>query len=279
MNGESDALQIYLKEIGKIPVLSREDEEALAKKAKKGDEEARKELIKSNLKLVVTISRKYVNLGLSFSDLVEEGNLGLMRAVEKYDLRKGCKLSTYAAWWIKQSIIRALANQSNTIRLPVYIVEKISSIRKVSRELFQSHGHMPSVIEIASELGIAPEKVREFQTLATRPDSLQEMVADNGISELIDIIADADTSSPSREVAEKMLSEDVIEMMKILTEREVKILSWRFGLFGNIPKTLEKIGEEFDLTRERIRQILESSIKKLRNYLHSKDIGFHDYSR
>ena len=277
MPAEKDPIQIYLKEIGEIPVLSREEEIALAKKAKKGDDEARKKLIRSNLKLVVSIAKKYFNLGLSFPDLVEEGNLGLMKAVEKYDLRKGCKLSTYASWWIKQSIIRALANQSHTIRLPVYIVEKISSIKKVYRELFQLYGHRPSFIEIANELGTTAEKVREIQALANRPDSLQDSVSDNGVNELIDIIADTETVTPLREVAEKMLLEDIMEMLTILTEREAKILSWRFGLFGNLPKTLEEIGDNFDLTRERIRQILEVAIRKLREHLKEKDIEFTDY--
>jgi RNA polymerase primary sigma factor len=277
MTSDKDAIQIYLKEIGEIPVLSREEEIDLARKVKKGDEEARKKLIRANLKLVVSIAKRYVNLGLSFSDLVEEGNIGLMKAVEKYDLKKGCKFSTYASWWIKQSIIRALANQSHTIRLPVYIVEKISSINKVSRELFQQFGHKPSVIEIANKLGMTPEKVREIRALANRPDSLQESVSDDGVNELIDIIADSESFSPLREVAEKMLQEDVMAMMTILNEREAKILSWRFGLFGNMPKTLEDIGRNFNLTRERIRQILESTIYKLKEHLKSRNIDFTDY--
>ncbi|MDP8218228.1 MAG: sigma-70 family RNA polymerase sigma factor [Candidatus Theseobacter exili] len=273
----SDPVQLYLKEIGAIPLLTREEEEDVARKIENGDEEAREKMIQSNLRLVVTISKKYLNMGLSFLDLIEEGNLGLIRGVEKYDLEKGCKFSTYASWWIKQSIMRALANQGKMIRVPVYMVERISSLNKVKEKLLQKFGRTPTNDEIANHMGEDVERIKEMHDVVKSPDSLNEAISDDGVSELIDVIAADDGNSPTRSVTEKMLHNDILGLLNLLGEREARILSLRYGLFGEGAKTLEEIGVEFSLTRERVRQIAGSATKKLRELLKSLNIEYSDF--
>jgi RNA polymerase primary sigma factor len=277
MAESGEPLQIYLKQIGEIPLLSREEEEALGRKCMAGDDEARRNLIRSNLRLVVTIAKKYMNLGLSFLDLIEEGNLGLMKAVDKFDVGKGCKLSTYASWWIKQSIMRALANQAKMIRVPVYMIEKISAVNKTSEKLFKRMGRRPSPQEIATQLGIEPEQVAELQSISQNPESLHETIGEDGVSELIDVISDDGSTSPTRNIAEHLIQDNIMALLSRLDEREAKIVSWRFGLFGDAPKTLEDIGDKLGITRERVRQINEAAVKKMREILKEKKLDYEDF--
>ena len=273
-----DSIQIYLKQIGEIPLLSLEEEESLARRLKKGDEEARRILIRSNLRLVVTIAKRYMNIGLSFQDLIEEGNLGLMKAVDKYDLGKGAKVSTYASWWIKQSMMRALANQAKMIRIPVYMVEKITSVNKASEILFKRMGRTPTYHEIAEYLGMEPDKVLDLQTMSKKPESLHETIGEDGVSELIDVISDQGSSRPNRAIAEHLIQDNIMELLSKMDEREAKIVAWRFGLFGDPPKTLEDIGQKLGITRERVRQINEAAIKKMREILKEKKLEYKDFN-
>jgi RNA polymerase primary sigma factor len=279
MSESGDTIQIYLKQIGEIPLLSLEEEQALARRLKKGDEEARRIMIRSNLRLVVTIAKKYMNLGLSLQDLIEEGNLGLMKAVDKYDLGKGSKLSTYASWWIKQSMMRALANQAKMIRIPVYMVEKITSVNRASEILFKRMGRQPSPHEIAAYLGMDPDKVFELQSMSKKTESLHETIGEDGVSELIDVISDQGSSSPNRNFAEHLIQDNIMELLNKMDEREAKIVAWRFGLFGDPPKTLEEIGQKLGITRERVRQINEVAIKKMREILKEKKLEYKDFDQ
>jgi RNA polymerase primary sigma factor len=278
MAESGDSIQIYLKQIGEIPLLSLEEEQALARRLKKGDEEARRILIRSNLRLVVTIAKRYMNIGLSFQDLIEEGNLGLMKAVDKYDLAKGSKVSTYASWWIKQSMMRALANQAKMIRIPVYMVEKITSVNKASEILFKRMGRTPTPHEIAEYLGMDPDKVLDLQSMSKKPESLHETIGEDGVSELIDVISDQGSSRPNRAIAEHLIQDNIMELLSKMDEREAKIVAWRFGLFGDPPKTLEDIGQKLGITRERVRQINEAAIKKMREILKDKKLEYKDFN-
>jgi RNA polymerase primary sigma factor len=257
-----------LRDIGSIPLLSPEEEKDLARKAKKGDTEAHKCLIRSNLRLVVSIAKRYENIGLPFLDLVEEGNLGLIKAVEKYDIRKGCKLSTYASWWIKQSIMRALANQGKTIRVPVYMIEKLSTVRKVIRELTQKNHKDPSAQDIAQELDISVSKVLEIQNASTSPSSLYSIMGgENGTDELIEIIENKQAPDPTKEVGAILLKEEIEILLEELAPREAEILRLRFGIEGGENLTLEEIGKKYKITRERVRQIEQTAMKKLRKLI------------
>ncbi len=278
MSDTGDPVQIYLKQIGEIPLVSREEEERLAHLAKDGDEEARRTLIRSNLRLVVTIAKKYMNLGLSFSDLIEEGNLGLMKSVEKYDLAKGCKLSTYAAWWIKQAIVRALSNQAKMIRLPVYMVEKVSAVNRALEVLSKRMGRPPTSQEIAKHLGIETEKVVEVLEVSQSPESLNETIGEDGVSELINVVSDEGAASPHRSLAERMIQDNIMDLLSKMDEREAKIISWRFGLFGDKPKTLEDIGQTLGVTRERVRQISDAAVKKMREILKGMKLEYEDFN-
>lgn len=276
---DTDSIQIYLKQIGEIPLLSREEEERLARQTKKGSAQARRTLIRSNLRLVVTIAKRYMNYGLSFLDLIEEGNLGLMKAVEKFDLRKGCKLSTYASWWIKQGMMRALANQGKTIRIPVYKLDKIAAVNKTREMLIKRMGRRPSAQELAHVLHMTPEEVVDLQNISQSPESLHETIGEDGVSELIDVISDEGKTSPKRFIAERMLQENILELLGKMNEREAKIVSWRFGLFGTPTKTLEEIGHKLGVTRERIRQVCENAVKKMRRLLKEKKLEYEDFGQ
>ena len=279
MAESSELLQIYLKDIGEIPLLTREEEDSLARKVAAGDDEARKKLVRSNLRLVVTIAKKYMNYGLSFLDLIEEGNLGLMKGVDKFDLGKGCKLSTYAAWWIKQSMMRALANQSKMIRLPVYLVEKVSAVNRATEILFKRMARQPTALEIAAHLGSKAEEVTHLQSLSKSPESLHESIGDDGASELIDVISDQGAQDPTRGLAEELIQNNIMELLSKLDEREAKIISWRFGLFGDAPLTLEVIGQKIGITRERVRQVSEAAVKKMREMLRNKKLDYQDFNQ
>lgn len=268
MSSISDPIRLYLRDIGSIPLLSPEEEKDLARKAKKGDTEAHKCLIRSNLRLVVSIAKRYENIGLPFLDLVEEGNLGLIKAVEKYDIRKGCKLSTYASWWIKQSIMRALANQGKTIRVPVYMIEKLSTVRKVIRELTQKNHKDPSAQDIAQELDISVSKVLEIQNASTSPSSLYSIMGgENGTDELIEIIENKQAPDPTKEVGAILLKEEIEILLEELAPREAEILRLRFGIEDGENLTLEEIGKKYKVTRERVRQIEQTAMKKLRKLI------------
>ena len=277
MSETGDPIQIYLKEIGAIPLLSREEEMELACLLKDGDEEAGRKLVRANLRLVVTIVKRYMNLGLSFLDLVEEGNLGLMKAVEKFDIEKGCKLSTYASWWIKQSVIRALANQAKMIRLPVYMVEKVSALNTAMEVLHKRMGRQPTIQELADYMDEPVDRIDELLTMSRSPKSLEGAISDDGVSELIDVIADRDSVNPKRAVAERMVQDNILEILSRLSEREAKIVSWRFGLLGSQPMTLEDIGQRLGVTRERVRQIAESAVAKMRDLLKEKNLDYQDF--
>ena len=271
------AFHLYLRDIGDVPLLSREEEEKLAKRARRGNKEAKKTLIKANLRLVVTIARRYAHLGVPFLDLIEEGNLGLMKAVDKYNPNKGAKVSTYASWWIKQAIIRALANQGKTIRIPVYLVEKIVKINKAEVALRHKLGRKPKPKEIAKKVKIPVEKVKEIETLTQSFSSLHAVIDEEGVGELIDIIEDIDTLPPSHLVSATMLYHDMLDLLGVLNEREQEIVKMRFGLGGEAPRTLQEIGDRFKLTRERIRQIENSAIKRMKAFLKEQRRDFHAY--
>ena len=263
-----DSIQTYLKEISKEPLLSAEEEVELAKRIEKEDMEAKRRMIRANLRLVVSIAKKYIGRSpkLSFLDLIQEGNLGLFRAVEKFDWRRGYKFSTYATWWIRQSINRALADQSRTVRIPVHMVEKISKYTKVRKDLFQSLGREPSAEEVAAEMGLEVDKVRHIIKIYQTATSLEAPVGDDeDNSTLADFIEDEDTTPPSVDAGRKLLKERLGEVMADLDDREKKILAMRFGLDDGVTHTLEEVGQVFDVTRERIRQIQAKALEKIRN--------------
>ncbi len=264
-------IKIYLREIGQIPLLTPQDEITLAARIKKGDKEARSLMIRSNLRLVVKIAHDYANLGLPLLDLISEGNIGLMKAVERFDPAKGGKLSTYAAWWIKQSIKRALANQSKTIRLPVHLVDKISKMRRVSLQMSEELGREPSDDELAEEIGIAAGKVSQLKTVSIRPASLDAPISDEDSTEFGEIVGDEDAFTPFELLRDKNLRDEVDGLLDVLDERERKIIFSRFGLDGGKPKTLEEVGKKFGVTRERIRQLQNIALSKLRRALQKKE--------
>ncbi len=263
-----DAVQMYLKEIGKTPLLTKDEERELAKRAEKGEEEARQRLMKANLRLVVSIAKRYVNRTphLSILDLIQEGNIGLSRAVEKFDYRRGFKFSTYATWWIRQAITRALADQSRTVRIPVHMVETISKYTQVRRQLIQELGRDPLAEEIAAEMGIEVDKVRHIQKISQEVLSIETPIGDEEDSTLSDFIPDEKNSTPSQLTARAMLRDLIKEIMIDLTEREQQILKMRFGLDDGISHTLEEVGKAFGVTRERIRQIEAKALEKIREH-------------
>ncbi len=267
-----DPVKMFLKEIGKIPLLTYEEENALAERMLKGDKEAKKQLIESNLRLVVSIAKKYIGRGMNFLDLIQEGNLGLIKAVDKFDQTKGYKFSTYATWWIRQAITRAIADQARTIRIPVHMVETINKLIKTSRHLLQTLGREPTPEEIAKELEMPVEKVREILKVAQEPISLETPVGEEDESSLGNFIPDEDAPSPSEQAADTLLREHIEEVMQTLTPREAKVLKLRFGLEDGRMRTLEEVGKEFDVTRERIRQIEAKALRKLRHPSRSKKL-------
>ncbi len=267
-----DPVRMYLKEIGKVPLLSAEEEIELAQRMEQGDEEAKKRLCEANLRLVVSIAKRYVGRGMLFLDLIQEGNLGLIKAVDKFDYRKGYKFSTYATWWIRQAITRSIADQARTIRIPVHMVETINKLIRVSRQLLQTYGREPTPEEIAEEMGLSVEKVREIQKIAQEPVSLETPIGEEEDSHLGDFIPDDDVPAPDTAAAITMLKEQLVEVLETLTEREQKVLRLRFGLEDGRPRTLEEVGKEFDVTRERIRQIEAKALRKLRHPSRSKKL-------
>ena len=267
-----DPVKMFLKEIGKIRLLTYEEENILAERMLKGDKEAKKQLIESNLRLVVSIAKKYIGRGMNFLDLIQEGNLGLIKAVDKFDQSKGYKFSTYATWWIRQAITRAIADQARTIRIPVHMVETINKLIKTSRHLLQTLGREPTPEEIAKELEMPVEKVREILKVAQEPISLETPVGEEDESNLGNFIPDDDAPSPSEQAADTLLREHIEEVMQTLTPREAKVLKLRFGLEDGRMRTLEEVGKEFDVTRERIRQIEAKALRKLRHPSRSKKL-------
>ena len=267
-----DPVRMYLKEIGKVPLLSADEEIELAKKMEKGDEEAKKKLCEANLRLVVSIAKRYVGRGMLFLDLIQEGNLGLIKAVDKFDWRKGYKFSTYVTWWIRQAITRSIADQARTIRIPVHMVETINKLIRVSRQLLQEYGREPSPEEIAAEMDISEEKVREILKIAQEPVSLETPIGEEEDSHLGDFIPDEEVPAPAEAAAFSMLKEQLVEVLDTLTEREQKVLKLRFGLEDGRARTLEEVGKQFDVTRERIRQIEAKALRKLRHPSRSKKL-------
>jgi RNA polymerase primary sigma factor len=267
-----DPVKMYLKEIGKIPLLTAEEEIDLAKRMEQGDEEAKKRLAEANLRLVVSIAKRYVGRGMLFLDLIQEGNLGLMKAVEKFDYRKGFKFSTYATWWIRQAITRAIADQARTIRIPVHMVETINKLVRVQRQLVQELGRDPTPEEIAKEMDMEPEKVREIMKIAQEPVSLETPIGEEEDSHLGDFIEDDNVLAPQDAATFTMLREQLIDVLDSLTPREQKVLKLRFGLEDGRARTLEEVGKEFDVTRERIRQIEAKALRKLRHPSRSKKL-------
>jgi len=264
-------IKIYLREIGQIALLTPAEEIELAARIKKGDKEARAKMIRANLRLVVKIAHDYNNLGLPLLDLISEGNIGLMKAVERFDPAKGGKLSTYAAWWIKQSIKRALANQSKTIRLPVHLVDKISKMRRVALQMSEELGREPTDDELAEEVGMAPAKVSQLKTVSIRPASLDAPISDDDTTEFGEIVGDEEALTPFEQLRDQNLRDEVSELISVLDEREKKIIFSRFGLDGGKPKTLEEVGRKFGVTRERIRQLQNIALMKLRRALQKKE--------
>ena len=267
-----DPVRMYLKEIGKVPLLSAEEEIELAKRMELGDEEAKKKLCEANLRLVVSIAKRYVGRGMLFLDLIQEGNLGLIKAVDKFDWRKGYKFSTYATWWIRQAITRSIADQARTIRIPVHMVETINKLIRISRQLLQELGREPTPEEIAAEMDISVEKVREILKIAQEPVSLETPIGEEEDSHLGDFIPDDDVPAPAEAAAFSMLKEQLVEVLGTLTEREQKVLKLRFGLEDGRARTLEEVGKQFDVTRERIRQIEAKALRKLRHPSRSKKL-------
>jgi len=267
-----DPVRMYLREIGKIPLLSFEEELDLAQKVLEGDEDAKQKLAESNLRLVVSIAKKYVGRGMLFLDLIQEGNMGLIKAVEKFDYTKGYKFSTYATWWIRQAITRAIADQARTIRIPVHMVETINKLIRISRHLLQQLGREPSPEEIAKEMEMSVEKVMEIQKIAQDPVSLETPIGEEDDSHLGDFIPDDDSPAPHDSAAYTLLKEQLEEVMNTLTPREAKVLKLRFGLEDGKARTLEEVGREFMVTRERIRQIEAKALRKLRHPSRSKKL-------
>lgn len=267
-----DPVRMYLKEIGKVPLLSAEEEIELAKKMEMGDEDAKKRLAEANLRLVVSIAKRYVGRGMLFLDLIQEGNLGLIKAVEKFDYRKGYKFSTYATWWIRQAITRAIADQARTIRIPVHMVETINKLIRVSRQLLQELGREPMPEEIAEEMGMPVDRVREILKISQEPVSLETPIGEEEDSHLGDFIQDDNVPVPADAAAFTLLKEQLVEVLGTLTEREQKVLRLRFGLDDGRARTLEEVGKEFSVTRERIRQIEAKALRKLRHPSRSRKL-------
>ncbi|ANX00013.1 RNA polymerase subunit sigma [Thermoclostridium stercorarium subsp. thermolacticum DSM 2910] len=267
-----DPVRMYLKEIGKIPLLTAEEEIELAKRMEAGEEEPKKRLAEANLRLVVSIAKRYVGRGMLFLDLIQEGNLGLIKAVEKFDYRKGFKFSTYATWWIRQAITRAIADQARTIRIPVHMVETINKLIRVSRQLLQELGREPTPEEIAQEMGMSVEKVREIMKISQEPVSLETPIGEEEDSHLGDFIPDDDAPAPDESAAFTLLKEQLMDVLDTLTPREEKVLRLRFGLDDGRARTLEEVGKEFNVTRERIRQIEAKALRKLRHPSRSKKL-------
>ncbi|MCQ2501013.1 MAG: RNA polymerase sigma factor RpoD [Lachnospiraceae bacterium] len=267
-----DPVRMYLKEIGKVPLLSADDEIKLAQRMEEGDEEAKKMLAEANLRLVVSIAKRYVGRGMLFLDLIQEGNLGLIKAVEKFDYRKGYKFSTYATWWIRQAITRAIADQARTIRIPVHMVETINKLIRVSRQLLQELGREPTPEEIAEEMNMSVERVREILKISQEPVSLETPIGEEEDSHLGDFIQDDNVPVPADAAAFTMLKEQLEEVLATLTEREQKVLRLRFGLDDGRARTLEEVGKEFNVTRERIRQIEAKALRKLRHPSRSRKL-------
>ncbi len=267
----NDPVKMYLKEIGRVELLKPEDEVEIAKRIEAGDEEAKKILISANLRLVVSIAKKYTGRGMLFLDLIQEGNMGLIKAVDKFDYRKGFKFSTYATWWIRQAITRAIADQARTIRIPVHMVETINKMTRIQRQLVQELGRDPSAEEIAEKMGnLTADKVREIQKIALDPVSLETPIGEEDDSHLGDFIEDKDAMSPDQYANNQLLRDEIDLVLKTLTEREEKVLRLRFGLEDGRTRTLEEVGKEFDVTRERIRQIEAKALRKLKNPTKSK---------
>ena len=261
-----DPVRMYLREIGRVPLLTAAQEVSLAKRIERNDQGAKAALIEANLRLVVSVAKRYLGRGMSLLDLIQEGNLGLMRAVEKFDYRKGYKFSTYATWWIRQAITRAIADQARTIRVPVHMVETINRLSRVQRQLLQDLGREPTTDEVARELGVTVERVREIRRVAQEPVSLGTPVGEDEDSELGDLIEDGGVAGPVEELARTLRHEELWEVLGQLSERERKVLELRFGLRGEEPRTLEEVGQRFGVTRERIRQIEAKTLIKLQNY-------------
>jgi RNA polymerase primary sigma factor len=266
----NDPVRMYLKEIGRVDLLSAEEEINLAKRIEEGDEEAKRRLAEANLRLVVSIAKRYVGRGMLFLDLIQEGNMGLIKAVEKFDYRKAYKFSTYATWWIRQAITRAIADQARTIRIPVHMVETINKLIRVQRQLLQDLGREPSPEEIAEDMDLTPEKVREILKIAQEPLSLETPIGEEDDSHLGDFIEDQDATSPSEHAAYELLKEQLEDVLDTLTDREENVLRLRFGLDDGRTRTLEEVGKVFGVTRERIRQIEAKALRKLRHPSRSK---------
>ncbi len=267
----NDPVKMYLKEIGRVPLLNPEDEPEIARRIQAGDEEAKRILISSNLRLVVSIAKKYVGRGMLFLDLIQEGNMGLVKAVEKFDYTKGFKFSTYATWWIRQAITRAIADQARTIRIPVHMVETINKLTRVQRQLVQDLGREPTAEEIAEKMeNITPDKVREIQKIALEPVSLETPIGEEDDSHLGDFIEDKEALSPDEYANNQLLKDEINNVLQGLTEREEKVLRLRFGLYDGRTRTLEEVGKEFNVTRERIRQIEAKALRKLKHPTRSK---------
>ena len=267
-----DPVKVYLKDIGRVPLLSSEEEIELSTRMSQGDEEARRRLSEANLRLVVSIAKRYVGRGMQFLDLIQEGNLGLIKAVEKFDHTKGFKFSTYATWWIRQAITRAIADQARTIRIPVHMVETINKVKKVSSQLLHKNGHEPTADEISDELGMPVDKVREIMRVAQEPVSLETPIGEEEDSHLGDFIPDDDAPAPADAASHTLLKEQLSDVLKTLTPREEKVLRLRFGLEDGRARTLEEVGKEFNVTRERIRQIEAKALRKLRHPSRSKKL-------
>ena len=270
--GLDDPVKMYLKDIGRVPLLSADEEVELAKRMAENDVAAKKRLSEANLRLVVSIAKRYVGRGMLFLDLIQEGNLGLMKAVEKFDYQKGFKFSTYATWWIRQSITRAIADQARTIRIPVHMVETINKLTRVQRVLLQEFGREPTPAEIAEKMGVTEDRVREIQKIAQDPVSLETPIGEEEDSHLGDFIEDENTTTPSDSVAFTMLKEQLLGVLDTLTPREEKVLRLRYGIDDGKPRTLEEVGREFNVTRERIRQIEAKALRKLRHPSRSKKL-------
>ncbi|SDW13626.1 RNA polymerase primary sigma factor [Marininema mesophilum] len=266
----NDPVRMYLKEIGRVPLLSAKEEVQLAEKIEDGDEEAKRRLAEANLRLVVSIAKRYVGRGMLFLDLIQEGNMGLIKAVEKFDYRKGFKFSTYATWWIRQAITRAIADQARTIRIPVHMVETINKLIRVSRQLLQELGREPTPEEVAEEMALSPEKVREIMKIAQEPVSLETPIGEEDDSHLGDFIPDDDAQAPADAAAYELLKEQLKDVLDTLSDREENVLRLRFGLDDGRTRTLEEVGKVFGVTRERIRQIEAKALRKLRHPSRSK---------
>ena len=267
-----DSVKMYFREMGSVSLLTPEAEQELAKRMSKGDEEAKRRMTEANLRLVVSIAKRYVGRGLQFPDMIQEGNLGLMKAVDKFDVGKGYKFSTYATWWIRQAITRAIADQARVIRVPVHMVETINKVQRVSRKFLQEHGRIPSAEEIAAEMSIPVEKVREIQKVAQDPISLETPIGEEEDSHLGDFIPDDQTDDPFTAASAKLLREQLDKVLNTLAPREKEVIKMRYGLDDGRPKTLEEVGKAFDVTRERIRQIEAKALRKLRHPTRAKEI-------